>query len=421
MNKKLMSWKQRFLSLCKRLFASLYSNWPYKLVSLLFAVLLWAYVLGEVNPEREKTLSNVSVQFTGIQQLNEQNLTTTESLDGMAQNVRVSLRAPRQDLSLLSEQYVTLTADLSRITSEGTFSIPIVARTSLGRIVAFEPSEIEVQVERQVTKTIPVNIVTTGKLDEALWMDSPRTSTQQLIVVGAASVVDRIVEARVPLDLSTLTTSINRAVDYVLCDAEGKEVSEGSYTVDRDVMLAISVYEKRLLPVDVENSITGRDHIREGYEITEIIANPEKIWVAASAETFDNLKSIPFETIDLANKDVDTTYRLALRMPENVVWMETNSIDVIVRIREIQDAQQFTLSRVQVYRHGVAVETVNETVTVTVMGPRSAVERLTASDIELYAEASDKSGRQTLDVRARTEDSSLEVTVVPQTITVTLP
>ena len=40
-----------------------------KVLSLLLAIVLWAFVLGEVNPTVKKTITNIPVEFTNVEQL----------------------------------------------------------------------------------------------------------------------------------------------------------------------------------------------------------------------------------------------------------------------------------------------------------------------------------------------------------------
>ena len=51
------------------------------LISLVAAVALWAYVVTVVSTEKSATIYNIPVTFTGLDTLQEQNLTVTEGLD----------------------------------------------------------------------------------------------------------------------------------------------------------------------------------------------------------------------------------------------------------------------------------------------------------------------------------------------------
>ncbi len=58
--------KKDFLSRAKKAFTS---NWPLKLVALLFAGILWVYVISSENPVRALEVDNVRISYTGIDTL----------------------------------------------------------------------------------------------------------------------------------------------------------------------------------------------------------------------------------------------------------------------------------------------------------------------------------------------------------------
>ena len=56
----------KFLEASKKIFSRLFGrNLLLKILSLLFAILLWGYVIAEVNPTRTKILTDVNVSFEG--------------------------------------------------------------------------------------------------------------------------------------------------------------------------------------------------------------------------------------------------------------------------------------------------------------------------------------------------------------------
>ena len=373
----------------KRFLRSLYSNWPYKLISLLFAILLWAYVLGEVNPMRQRTLTLDNVYFDTTM-LERRNLTTALSVEELRTDVHVTVELPRQELALLSEENITLEANLSNITSEGMANVEITARTTRGNVVTREPRFIQVEIERLVTnRPVPVNVEMVGTLNDTLWFDKDKVefSANEVKVSGAASVVNRIAEAHVALELGHISEAgvINRSVRYEFFDENGVLVEHGNHYSFDTVNVKFSVGEKRVIPVDIENSIVGKDKLKSGYEIKEVSVTPQHIMVVGMPEALDEIKGIALQSIlDLAGKDMDITHRAALNMVSGIMWMETNTADVIVRIGEVEATRKLTLPQVQLWRDGVMVSTAARQVKVTVTGPKSQVDALSAASLVAY-------------------------------------
>ena len=63
--------RKRILTAIKNFFTT---NLAVKIVALLFAVLLWGYVLTDQNPYRTKTITNVNTSFEGEAELLAQGL-----------------------------------------------------------------------------------------------------------------------------------------------------------------------------------------------------------------------------------------------------------------------------------------------------------------------------------------------------------
>ena len=64
--------KKDFLKRAKK---ALTTNWPLKLVALLFAAALWAYVISSENPVRPLEVENVRISYTGMDSLTARGLT----------------------------------------------------------------------------------------------------------------------------------------------------------------------------------------------------------------------------------------------------------------------------------------------------------------------------------------------------------
>ena len=62
-----------------------------KVVSLIFAMILWGYVLTNVNPSRTKIISDVPVVTTGVSDFNARNLVVRGDLSSIWEALTLSL------------------------------------------------------------------------------------------------------------------------------------------------------------------------------------------------------------------------------------------------------------------------------------------------------------------------------------------
>ncbi|MBR3544627.1 MAG: hypothetical protein IKN76_01050, partial [Oscillospiraceae bacterium] len=129
-------------------------------VSLLAAVILWLYVTTTEGVEREMMLSGVKIEFTGAESLRESSGLIVTEQDRTSVNITV--KGSRRVLSKINSGNVTATIDLSRVTTDGRYSVSY----SLVYPTGVNPDEIAVvrsssdvvnfYVDRQVRKTVPV-------------------------------------------------------------------------------------------------------------------------------------------------------------------------------------------------------------------------------------------------------------------------
>ena len=70
-----------------------------KLLSLVFAIILWAMVMSQTNPDRTKVVYDVPLEITGLTELNARGLSLATESDELPSTVDVHLEVPMNDLS----------------------------------------------------------------------------------------------------------------------------------------------------------------------------------------------------------------------------------------------------------------------------------------------------------------------------------
>ena len=98
-----------------KLIEKLRSNLSLKLVSLIFAFLIWTFVLSETNPVRDKAFENVSVTVTGEQTLAENGLVIIGNWTDKIKNLRIDTEILRNDYFRVTADDFKVTLDLSSI------------------------------------------------------------------------------------------------------------------------------------------------------------------------------------------------------------------------------------------------------------------------------------------------------------------
>ena len=197
-----------------------------KLLSLVFAIILWAMVMSQTNPDRTKVVYDVPLEITGLTDLNARGLSLATESDELPSTVDVYLEVPMNDLSRATTDNVHATIDLSRITTTGDYSLQVNLTTVYGEATSSSVSSVDVVVESLTTSVVPVQVTTTGTLSENYRLGSIVATPSQFQITGPETDVNRVAAAVVEVDLTNLTADFNRSVVYTLVDENG-QAAEG--------------------------------------------------------------------------------------------------------------------------------------------------------------------------------------------------
>ena len=132
--------RQFFPTVLKALKNFFTKNIPVKLIALSFAVLLWAYVIANQNPERIKTIENVAVTTTGDADMAAKNLVVRGDLSELLGTVDIRVSTDVVHYKDVDENTVTASINLSSVTGDGVTMLKVQASTSIGTIESITPA-----------------------------------------------------------------------------------------------------------------------------------------------------------------------------------------------------------------------------------------------------------------------------------------
>ena len=89
-------------------------NLALKIVSLLFAMLIWGYVMVEVNPKRVKTITDVPISFSGESSLHDRGLAVRGDRDDILGNATVRVKVQLTDYTGLDSSCLLYTSPSPR-------------------------------------------------------------------------------------------------------------------------------------------------------------------------------------------------------------------------------------------------------------------------------------------------------------------
>lgn len=409
--------KENVLSWIK---TNLVKNFWVKLSALIFALILWGYVLADSDPYRVKTITEVPLSFDGEAELFAQGLCVRGSRSEILSNVDVAVRTRITNYAVLGSNAVTATISLKNISRAQEYRLPIHATvtSALGVVQQVYPANITVEIDSLVTKTIPVSCIFTGEIPEGYWADTEAlSSTTRLEIQGARTDVARISRAECVIDLSERTKSVIGTFDVVLFDSDNNEV-------DNEVLIGslpactvyLPIYPMRTVPVDTSNSILGIDKLAANYELASVVTTPQTVRIVGEQAVIDAVESVSVEPFSVSGMNEGSTFKADLAVPTNVRILDGNQVDVSLDIRETSSEAEFVQIPVKLIglEKGLFAEVIPETVDVTVSGRTSVVTLIKRSDVHAEIDLTDLMvGMYNLPINVfvRDEESTIELTI----------
>ncbi len=137
--------KNKVLGFLRRLFLH---NLTLKLVSLLFAIIIWgSWCSYSMTTMRIKSFDDVTSRYTNEAALETAGLALADEPEAMTQTALARVDIARSQYEDLLASDVTLTVDLSQVQQAGEVTLPIAMQTTRGTRKSTTPAEVTLHVD----------------------------------------------------------------------------------------------------------------------------------------------------------------------------------------------------------------------------------------------------------------------------------
>lgn len=358
------------------------------LLSAVFALAIWLYVITVVSPNSDKYFGDISVKIDDAV-LHDRGLTVTNK-EGHV--VSLHVEGNRIDLKSISNDDFRVTVDLSRVYKAGTHNLPceVELRDASEKNVSITkvtPGTISINVEAYISEKIPVKVEYTGQLDEFHNADKENVSLDynEFWITGPASSVENVAYGRVVVDLTEKVESISENYSVELCDKDGKVINDPLIQYElREVKVNLKIQRFKVVPIQFKS-----DAIKPGggatLEDCLIAIEPKSIMIYGSDSRigdFDDVYDIG-EPLDLATIEDGFTRKYPINLPADI---KTGTSEVTVTITFPNLAtEDFTITNIVAINQpeGLNIDVKTTDITLRFRGPRDKILSLKSEDIRL--------------------------------------
>ena len=363
------------------------------LLSVGIALVLWLYVVTVVSPNSDNHYHNIPITVQGEAVLQDRGLMITS---GELPMVSLHLEGNRTDLNKINSSNISIGVDVSGIGEPGRYNLSLtqpnfltdVPNTAI-TVLSKDPGTVTVEVERRLSKPVPVDIQYNGTLPENYMADKENMvlDYESVTISGPQAVVDQIAMARIEVDLENQMESLSGQYQYTLCNEKGEPVDARMIVTDVE---AVSLTLKIVRVKEVALSVTVVDGGGATKDTCNVTIDPTVILVSGSDSLLENLESLDLGTINLSEISGDEILMLPIKLPEGIA-NETGMSEAKVDVKfPTLATKELTVTNIQPINvpSGLEVQIVTKQLELLLRGPKNVINSVTADNITVTVDFS---------------------------------
>lgn len=337
--------------------------------------------------------------------------------------IQVRLEGPESALRQLSPDDFEAFVDLSQIPFGDNVLAPIRINSSAEdvELTLVIPEEVEVLLEEEVSREIPVELDIRGNIARGHTQGEPLLEPTSIVVSGPQSDVEDLDFALVTVFLSDpRETSVGRH-SPVFYDTQGRVASTVDLALDtQDVQVTVPIeqsagFAEKLITVDWNGDPAY------GHRLLNISVEPPSVLVEGAPEAVNALTSLQTEPIDITGLTESFIQQAILDLPEGITLDQSQEIFVSIGIEPILSTDT-RRQEVEILGLGDQLEAflAQDQVGVVLFGPLPVLDSLIAEDVRVTVDLFELDpGRYSIEPTVDIPDRGIQVrSVQPSAISV---
>lgn len=393
------------------------NNTVLKILSLLIAVFLWVYVMGEINPTTTQTIENIPVEL-----LNENTLAQRDlAIQGSSSfAVDIIVEGKRAELNEVDKDNIKATADIFGY-EEGENYVPVlVAVPDNVTLKEIKTPKIQVAIEELISVYKSISVKFTGKTEAGTEPGKVSTSPTQIEVKGAKSVVNNVDSVRAEVKASEIADELETyTATPVAVNRNGDPIYDVTLSAET-IEVQAALYYTKTVPLKVE--IKGS--VPETYEVTDTFI-PEEVSIRGPKADVDGISSVTADPVDISKVTASTTLTIRPKLPKGVeVSDNSKKIGVIIKIKGLTTKTihlSTKYSELKNLQQGLNAYVNTADIAVTVTGKERLVKNLKADDFHVSINLKDmKEGNHSVKVKVTSDEEFNSMQIKPETVEITI-
>ncbi|MCI9527491.1 MAG: hypothetical protein HFH37_11365 [Lachnospiraceae bacterium] len=383
----------------QKMMKHLANNPGLKLLSLLFAVIIWLVVVNVADPDATKTFS-VPVEIINKDIITE--MGKVPNVVGDTDIAVFTISGPRSYVDDMASDDFSVTADFSQVdlSQKGETKlvpIEITAKKNERHIEIMRRTvNLQITLEDRLEKKFVISPESTGTPAEGYAIGGVEVTPNLLKVSGPASVVSKISRVGASINVDGISSDVSDNVIPVLYDEAGSVISSDLLEMNQTaVTIKAEIWATKSVPVQCR--VSGEP--AAGYEFRKVECAPETVLVKGRAVVLNGINAIniPANVIDItgAREDMESTVDIVPYLEElGISLVEPNASQIAVTVT----IEQKETKTVDFPSNNIKVSGLNneydltfniESVSMTVRALEEDMETLALDQIEVLLDVTD--------------------------------
>lgn len=298
------------------------SNLAMKILSVVFAVLLWFIALNTSNPFISRSYV-IPLKLDNVNSLSEKNIGIAGKV--VHQNAVVDIKGRQNVLDKVSESNFKALVDFSKINKPGDRELPvnIVKRGKGIQIVDVKPSAIQVGIEKITSETFPVQLEREGTVKENYFVTGLTSKPDSIEIEDVESVIGSIDMVKASVKYDNLSENISSLVNCKVYNKKGEEITE--FNKKFSVNVNLNVAKKVPLKPVVEG-------VPEKYFVVgEKSIMPDSILIQGQGDVLESIDHIKCEPVNIDGLSENLNVPVSLQLPDGA-RLTDNSAEIKVEV-----------------------------------------------------------------------------------------
>lgn len=281
-------------------------------LSILVAIIMWAFVMTTTNPSLSKTVRNVPLTIKNQEQIQEEGYAIVGKDEVSSVNVKVE--GSRADLISLSNEDLIASVELGSPT-EGIKTVNVKVDGPSGvKVENVSPSNINFKIEKIVEKKLGIDLEIDDDIKDSKIIEVSEQSPKEVTIKGLRKNIDKVDKIVLKVDDEKVLDGKIHDIAITPVDKNGNVV-ENVELSQNEVSISFNVLASK--EVDIKLDTIGT--LPNNMQIKNLKINPSKVVIKGEQGVVEKIDSISTKKLNLS-EITDKTFNknIELEVPSGI-------------------------------------------------------------------------------------------------------